>query len=102
MAHTVNFTWNANAEPDIDHYDLYAGTQTAIYALPGSPKNMGNATSGSFDVDFTGTGFYALKAVNTGGQASPFSSEVSQAVDTSQIGGRTVGTLDSLGAMASF
>ena len=76
----VFFTWNANSESDIAGYKIYAGTATGTYNLSNSPRDVGNVTTGYFDVQ-TGFGsqlFFALTAYNTSQQESSFSNEVSQ------------------------
>lgn len=76
----VRFAWNANAESNIADYLLHAGLASGVYNAPGSPKSMGNVTSGGFDIQESGLWFFALTAVNTGGLASEKSSEVSRSI----------------------
>ena len=73
----VRLAWDANTEPDIAGYQLYAGTVSGNYDAVGSPKNMGNVLSGGFDIDQTATWFFALTAYNGNGFVSAFSSEIS-------------------------
>jgi hypothetical protein len=79
MSLTAHLGWNANAEPDIDHYNLYVGTASPAHLsqVAGSPQNMGNTTDGFFTVPSAGTFFFELTAVNTSLQEGNFSNEVS-------------------------
>jgi hypothetical protein len=75
----VTFVWNANSEADIAGYKIYAGTASGTYNDANSPRDVGNVTSGYFDVNTFGAPMYfALTAYNTGAQESDFSTEVSQ------------------------
>jgi len=47
----VRLARDANTEPDIAGYQLYAGTVSGNYDAIGSPKNMGNVLVGGFDID---------------------------------------------------
>lgn len=78
----VNFAWNANSEVDIAGYKIYAGTATGVYTAPGSPKDMGNVTSGYFDITTFGiTWYFALTAYNTSAQESGFSTEIQRLIN---------------------
>lgn len=78
----VYFSWNANTEPDIAGYKIYAGTVSGTYDATNSPRDVGNVTSGAnayFDVQtFNQAMYFALTAYNTGAQESGFSTEISQ------------------------
>jgi len=63
----VRLAWNANSETNIAGYKMYWGTASGVYNAIGSPKNMGNVTSGGVDIVETASWFFALKAVNTSG-----------------------------------
>ena len=66
----VRLAWDANSEPDIAGYKLHAGLVSGNYDAVGSPKTMGNVTSGGFDIDGSGTWFFALTAYNGNGFVS--------------------------------
>jgi len=74
----IYFGWNANETGvTVDFYRIYAGTTSGLYDHPDSPKNMGNTTSGFFDISIFGSPLYfALTAVNNTGGESAFSAEV--------------------------
>lgn len=79
----VNFAWNANTEQDIAGYKIYAGTATGTYDMTGSPRDVGNVTSGYFVVKTYGQPLYfALTAYNTSQQESGFSAEIVQTFTT--------------------
>ncbi len=73
---TVLLEWNANSEPDIDHYNLYRSpTLGSGYSV------IGTAPQGPDPVSFTDltpllTGYYVVTAVNTEGLESSFSNEL--------------------------
>ncbi len=90
------FTWNANAEPDIDHYNLYAGTAPLTYT---TIQSMGNTTSGTFLVTVATTWYFALTAVNSSNSESGFSAEISRLYDFEPP---AQGLMDTLGAMAAY
>lgn len=78
----VYFSWNANTEPDLAGYKIYAGTASGVYDDANSPRDVGNVTSGAnayFDVqNFNQAMFFALTAYNAGALESGFSTELSQ------------------------
>lgn len=75
----VSFSWSANSEQDIAGYKIYAGTSSGTYNDANSPRDVGNVTTGYFDVNTFGSEmFFALTAYNTTDQESDFSTEVSQ------------------------
>ena len=78
----IRFGWNANPEPDIAGYRLYAGRTSGVYTAMGSPKEMGNVTEGTFDIDADGLWFFALTAHNTELFESGFSSEIAPLIIT--------------------
>ena len=75
FAASVNLRWKANTEPDISSYNVYFGTSSRNY---GSPIPTGNVTSYVIDGLVEGRKYYfAITAVDTSGNESGFSSEVS-------------------------
>lgn len=72
----VQVSWQANAEPDIAGYRIYAGTAPGVY---GTPVDVGNATvyllhlSPAIGQAF----FFAVTAYDTSGNESAKSGEVS-------------------------
>ena len=72
---SVNLRWNANTEPDLSHYNVYCGTASRNY---GNPIPVGKVTSHPVDGLQEGTTYFcALTAVDTSGNESGYSSEVS-------------------------
>jgi hypothetical protein len=66
-------SWDENLEPDIAFYKAYWGFAPGVYTAPGSPKIMGNTTSGTIPVNVDGDVYVAITAVNTAGLESAFS-----------------------------
>jgi hypothetical protein len=74
-AATLTLAWNPNPEPDIAGYVLYWGTQSGVYT---SNSNVGNVTMKQVTGLADATVYYfAVKAYNTAGLMSGYSSEVS-------------------------
>lgn len=73
----IRLSWNANPEPDINGYKLYAGTATNSYLAVGSPKTFGVVTTGTFDITVDGNWFFVLTATNTSGfESAPSTPEI--------------------------
>jgi chitodextrinase len=71
----ATLTWTANAEPDLDHYEVHYGRASGVYsAVVETPD-----AEYSFQDLLDGVRWYfAVKAVDTSGNASAFSTEVSK------------------------
>ena len=73
-AASVTLRWDANTEPDIASYNLYYGTASRTYGLP---LPAGNTTSYTVDnLDEGRTYYFALTALDTSGNESGYSSEI--------------------------
>ena len=74
-AATLTLAWNRSPEPDIAGYVVHWGTQPGVYT---SSSNVGNVTTQQVTGLADGTVYYfAVKAYNTAGLMSGYSSEVS-------------------------
>jgi hypothetical protein len=75
---TAALSWDANTDPDLAGYNVYMGTQPGVY---GAPISIGNTTSYTVG-NLTGgrTYYFSLTAVDTSGNESLHSSEVSKSV----------------------
>lgn len=73
---TIRLSWDANTEPDVNGYKLYAGRATGVYNAAGSPKTFGLVTSGTFDIDADGDWFFALTATDSEGLEGEHSAEI--------------------------
>jgi Viral BACON domain/Fibronectin type III domain len=75
---TAALSWDANTDPDLAGYNVYMGTQPGVY---GAPTSIGNTTSYTVG-NLTGgrTYYFSLTAVDTSGNESLHSSEVSKSV----------------------
>lgn len=80
----VNFTWDANPEPEVIGYKIYAGRATGVYNDAASPKNMGNVTSGYYEVFQWGVWYFALTAYTSEAE-SGFSSEIQTWISPLQL-----------------
>ena len=72
--YTVTVSWAANSEPDISGYRLYHGRTSRNYT---SNIDTGLVTTTTYDLQQTGTHWFALTAVNNSGLESDFSDEAS-------------------------
>lgn len=73
-AASVLLSWGANTESDLAGYEVYYGTSSGQY---GAAINVGKVTSYTVSGLNSGTFFFALKAYDTSGNRSGFSSEAS-------------------------
>lgn len=71
----VELRWNQNTEPDLHHYNIYYGTQSGVYTVSRQETNLSTTIQNLVD----GRHYYfAMTAVDTAGNESGFSSEVSK------------------------
>ena len=77
QAANVLVSWSANTESDLVGYKVYYGTSAGTY---GAPINVGNVTSYTLTGLNSGTFDFAVKAYDTSGNESGFSTEVSLTV----------------------
>jgi len=81
-AASVTLRWQANSEPDIASYNLYYGTQSREYGLP---IPVGDVTSYTVDSLTEGrTYYFSVTAVDTSGNESGYSYEVSANATSSE------------------
>lgn len=80
-AGTATVQWKPNSETDLQEYRVYSGTASRIY---GPPVSVGLATSYTFN-NLTGgvTYYFAVTAVDTSGNESGYSAEVSKYIPVS-------------------
>lgn len=77
-AGAIGLTWAANTEPDLAGYKVYVGTQSGVY---GPPIAVGNVTAYQLNnLTMNTTYFVAITAVDTSGNESLHSAEVSKSV----------------------
>ncbi len=94
---TANLSWNANTEPDLSSYKVYMGTASGNY---GTPVSVGNTTSHTLTGLSDGTYFFAITAIDTSGNESGFSNEVSKAISTSDTTAPIISSINA-GSMTS-
>jgi len=87
LAGTATLSWNANTEPDLASYKIYYGTTPRTGSDPkvcslcgySSSINVGNVTSYVFSSLTNGlTYYFSISAIDTTGNESSFSAEVSK------------------------
>jgi hypothetical protein len=77
----VTLAWKANQEPDLAGYKLYIGTASGIYNFAGSPFSIGIATRYiTSNLPKSQTYFFALSALDTTGNESVLSAEISKSL----------------------
>ncbi len=77
----MRLSWRANQESDLAGYKLYIGTASGIYNVAGSPFSINNATnSTAFNLLKGQTYFFALSALDTAGNESVLSAEISKSL----------------------
>lgn len=77
-AGTLSLTWSANTETDLAGYKVYVGTQSGIY---GQPLSVGNVTAYQLtNLTMNTTYFVSITAVDTAGNESLHSAEVSKSI----------------------
>jgi len=72
----LNLFWTANADPDLNHYNVYRGTTAGFVVTPGSTVPVGQPTTNSFsDSGLTPstTYYYKVAAVDQSGNIGPLS-----------------------------
>jgi BACON domain-containing protein/fibronectin type III domain protein len=75
---TATLTWNANADVDLAGYKVYMGTGSGMY---GAPIVVGNVTSYAMNnLQIGMTYYFAITAVDTAGNESLYSAEVSKSI----------------------
>ena len=77
-AASVQLSWQANPELDLQSYNVYYGTQTRSYGPP-IPVENGNSFTLS-GLDEGATYFFAVSAVDTSGNESGYSEEVTKSI----------------------
>src|SRR5688572_13367984 len=78
LAADVTLTWDANTEPGVAGYNLYAGVTSGGY---GSFVSVGNQTSYTVTGLANGTFYFAVTAYNAYGVESGFSNELSVTIN---------------------
>ncbi|MDX2253248.1 MAG: fibronectin type III domain-containing protein [Nitrospira sp.] len=75
---TASLTWSANTESDLAGYKVYVGTQSGVY---GPPIAVGNVTAYQLkNLAMNTTYFVSITAVDTAGNESLHSAEVSKSI----------------------
>ena len=73
---TVPLYWDANSEPDIDHYNVYrSSTSGSGFSVMGTPSQSPDPVSLT-DMTPLSTGYYVVTSVNDSGLESDFSNEL--------------------------
>jgi hypothetical protein len=73
----LNLNWNANPDPDIDHYDVHRSTVSGF--TPGPSNRIAQPTGNSYSdtgLSSSTTYYYLVAAVDTANNIGPASSEV--------------------------
>ncbi|MGE5416695.1 MAG: Ig-like domain-containing protein [Acidobacteriota bacterium] len=83
----VSLTWQGNTEPDLDKYNIYRSTisSTGYSILTNVAKNVTSYIDKE-NIQNGLTYYYVLTAVDTAGNESPYSAEVSSQPQTDNVG----------------
>jgi len=74
-------TWTLGTETDLAGYQLYVGTSSGTYNYPGSPFTVGKVDTYTINnLPIGQTFFFAVSAVDTTGNASALSAEVTKSI----------------------
>ncbi len=97
-------SWDANSESDLSGYKVYFGTSSGNY---GTPVNVGDTTSHTISDLSDGTYYFAVTALDTSGNESGFSNEVSKTFSTSDttppvISGLLIDNITTTGATIAW
>ena len=78
---SASLTWDIGTETDLAGYQVYVGTNSGMYTYPGSPFTVGKV--GTYTINNLPIGqtyFFAVSAVDTAGNASALSTEVTKSI----------------------
>lgn len=88
VAGSATVKWQANTEPDLKEYRIYYGKQSRSY---GAPISVGNVTSYTITgLEEGQTYYFAVTAVDTSGNESGFSEEVSKTIEDTHAPSLTI------------
>ena len=76
----LNLAWNANTEPDLNHYNVYRGTVAGFPVTPGTTVPVATPTTNSYMNTGRTPGttyYYRVAAVDNDGNIGPLSDEAS-------------------------
>ena len=97
-AGSVTLSWDPNSESDLDHYNVYKGTTSGQYGLPRIVRKAPIGGRVIITIVFVQEGkinYFAVSAVDTSGNESVVSNEVSISIpssdDTGNGGGDNTG-----------
>ena len=88
FAASVQLSWQPNAEPDLQEYNVYYGTQSRSYGPP-IPVDK-SATYTLSDLDEGMVYYFSVSAVDNNGNESGFSEEISKTIASSNTQPPTV------------
>jgi hypothetical protein len=80
FAADVPLAWDASTSPDVTGYKVYVGTASRTY---GAPITIGNQTTYTVTGLSAGTYYFAVTAINAGGDESDYSNEVTTTISGS-------------------
>jgi len=74
-------TWTLGTETDLAGYQVYVGTNSGTYTYPGSPFTVGKVDTYTINnLPIGQTYFFAVSAIDTTGNTSTLSPEVSKSI----------------------
>jgi len=88
FAASVQLSWQPNAEPDLQEYNVYYGTQSRSYGPPIPVNKSASYTLSGLDEGLVY--YFAVSAVDNNGNESGFSEEISKTIASSDTQPPTV------------
>ena len=88
FAASVQLSWQPNAEPDLQEYNVYYGTQSRSYGPPIPVDKSATYTLSGLDEGMVY--YFAVSAVDNNGNESGFSEEISKTIASSDTQPPTV------------
>jgi hypothetical protein len=68
---SATLTWYPSSDPTVLGYHIRAGQTSHVYDAPRSPKDVGNVTTGTFELNANGVWYFVITAYKAFGDGGP-------------------------------